>query len=440
MPVRNESIPGNTSEPSPDARTEIGLDWLIRLRWGASLGQFVTITLAQWMFGHLPLQRLYGLVLLLVVSNIGLKALRNRVRAPRLLCGAALTLDTLLLTGLLDAAGGPYNPFSVIYLVQITLSAVVLGPRWTWFLTALSVACYGLLFTSPAPLAGMENDLHLNIHLKGMWVALALAASLTAYFVVQLSKARDEREAEISVMRERIARHERLSSVATLAAGAAHELGTPLATIAVVSKELERLIRQLPEPYAATLMEDAGLIRSELERCRSILNQLAATAGQTGGEAPVEVTMEQLIDDVLGTVPEQDRSRITVSAEPRGAHVVRIPRNAVLQLTHNLIENALEASDKTVDIEVNVEASRMRIVVRDRGPGMSDEVMRRVGEPFFSTKPVGSGLGLGVFIARSLSEQMGGRLDLESRPGRGTSAVVEIEASRSLRKAEEVVE
>jgi two-component system sensor histidine kinase RegB len=187
-------------------------------------------------------------------------------------------------------------------------------------------------------------------------------------------------------------------------------------------------------------MEDAGLIRSELERCRSILNQLAATAGQTGGEAPVEVTMEQLIDDVLGTVPEQDRSRITVSAEPRGAHVVRIPRNAVLQLTHNLIENALEASDKTVDIEVNVEASRMRIVVRDRGPGMSDEVMRRVGEPFFSTKPVGSGLGLGVFIARSLSEQMGGRLDLESRPGRGTSAVVEIEASRSLRKAEEVVE
>ena len=228
-----------------DHRAEISLDWLIRLRWGALAGQVATIAVAWWLFhAPLPLERLAGFVLALLVSNLLLAWVRRAVAFPRALCGAALTLDTLLLTGLLHATGGASNPFSVLYLVYITLAAVVLGARWTWFLAALSVGCYGLLFAAFVPL---EHVAHLapgmQLHLQGMWVAFCVAAVLTAYFVVQMSTAIERRDAEMSAMRDRAARSERLASLTTLAAGAAHELGTPLATIAVAARELERSIR-----------------------------------------------------------------------------------------------------------------------------------------------------------------------------------------------------
>jgi two-component system sensor histidine kinase RegB len=414
--------------PQPaDHRARISLEWLVRLRWGAVVGQAATIGAAEVMFGHLPLGRLFAYVGVLAVTNLVLGMTKRRTASPRLVCGAVLTLDTLLLSGLLQAVGGAYNPFSILYLVHITLAAVVLGRRWTWFLAALSVACYGLLFAANPPGAAHgATDLH--IHLRGMWVAFVVAAGLTAYFVVQLSSAIEKRDAEIAEMRARVARHERLASVTTMAAGAAHELGTPLATIAVASQELERTVASLPESYRSRLAEDTGLIRAELARCRAILNRLSAEAGQPRGEAPVELRVDDVVDEVLEAVPAAQRPRIRVSVEHSGAPL-RLPRAALLQVTQNLVQNALEAGEGGIDFRFAASASGVQIVVSDRGPGMSREVLRRVGEPFFSTKPPGTGLGLGVFIARTLSEQMGGRFRLESEPGRGTIATVEIECA-----------
>jgi two-component system sensor histidine kinase RegB len=231
-------------------------------------------------------------------------------------------------------------------------------------------------------------------------------------------------------MRASVARHERLASVTTMAAGAAHELGTPLATIAVVSQELERTVASLSIAERAQLAEDVGLIRTELARCRSILNRLSAEAGQPRGEAPVELRVDDVVADVLEGVPAAQRSRIRVSTEHNGAPL-RLPRAALLQVTQNLVQNALEAGDGGVDFHFAVSAAGVQIVVSDRGVGMSRDVLKRVGEPFFSTKPPGTGLGLGVFIARTLSEQMGGRFRLESEPGRGTTAIVEIGSGAS---------
>lgn len=409
-----------------DLRAEISLDWLIRLRWGAFAGLVATIAVAGRAFdAPLPLPRLAGLVLALFVSNLLLGAARRTVAFPRALCGAALTLDTLILTGLLHATGGASNPFSVLYLVYITLAAVVLGARWTWFLAALSVGCYGLLFATHFP---VEHVGHLGpemrLHLQGMWVAFCVAAVLTAYFVVQMSKAIERRDAEMSAMRDRAARNERLASLTTLAAGAAHELGTPLATIAVVARELERSIRTLPGTQASALIEDAALIRSELDRCRAILDRLGAEVGQTPGEAPVELTAAEVLAAVVRSVPERERARLRTSAV--GEAAVRAPRNAVLQVTLNLLRNALDAGEGGVSLRIETGPAGLRVLVQDEGPGMPPEVLSRVGEPFFSTKAPGAGLGLGVFIARSLCEQMGGRLKLESSPGRGTTALVEI--------------
>ncbi|HZM49888.1 MAG TPA: sensor histidine kinase, partial [Vicinamibacteria bacterium] len=251
MSVAEGGVP--PAEPV-DHRAHISLDWLVRLRWGAVVGQAATIGAAEVLFGHLPLARLVSYVGALAATNLVLAVVKNRTSAPRLLCGAVLTLDTLLLSGLLHTVGGAYNPFSILYLVHITLAAVVLGRRWTWFLAALSVACYGLLFAANPP-AAAHAATDMRIHLQGMWVAFVVATALTAYFVVQLSSAIERRDAEIAEMRASVARHERLASVTTMAAGAAHELGTPLATIAVVSQELERTVASLSIAERAQLAE-----------------------------------------------------------------------------------------------------------------------------------------------------------------------------------------
>jgi two-component system, sensor histidine kinase RegB len=418
---------GGDSMRTLDHKGEITLDWLIRLRWGAVFGQAFTVAVARALLGtELPLARLVVLIAILAVSNALLAAFRSRLPSARGLCGAALTLDTLLLSGLLHATGGPYNPFGVLYLVHITLAAVVLGPRWTWFLAGLSVGCYGLLFFAHRPLEHLSHGgPEMSLHLQGMWVAFTVAAILTASFVVKLSSAIERRDAVMAEMRERAARNERLASVTTLAAGAAHELGTPLATIAVAAKELERSIRALSSAEAQVLIPDAVLIRSELDRCRAILDRLGTDSGQMPGEAPVELRVAELVASVTSPLSLEQRSRLQVSVPPE-ATLVRLPRAALLQVAQNLLRNALDGTVGPVSFSVELRASDLRLRVEDEGPGMSPEVLARVGEPFFSTKPPGQGLGLGVFIARTLAEQMGGRLTLESSPARGTTALVEI--------------
>ena len=411
-----------------DHRAAISLGWLIRLRWGAVAGQTVTIALALGVFhASLPLERLLVLVSALLVSNLLLVLAQRLAKAPRLLCGSALTLDALQLTGLLWATGGAANPFSVLYLVYITLAAVVLGGRWTWFLAALCVACYGLLFVTNVPLEHLGHlDSGMRLHLQGMWLAFCVAAVLTAYFVVQMSTSIERRDAEMAAMRERAARYERLASLTTLAAGAAHELGTPLATIAVAAKELEHSIQGLPDMRVHPLAEDAALIRSELDRCRAILDRMAGNAGQTRGEAPGVFAAAGLVADVVAAVPEAQRSRVVVSLY--GEERLCAPRGAVLQVIQNLLRNALDAGGERVDLSIQANAEGFVVLLKDDGPGMPPDVLARVGEPFFTTKGPGAGLGLGVFIAGSLCEQLGGRLTLESTPGLGTTARVEIPA------------
>ena len=199
-----------------------------------------------------------------------------------------------------------------------------------------------------------------------MWVAFTVAAVLTAYFVVKLSTALERREEAMAEMRERAARHERLAAVTTLAAGAAHELGTPLATIAVASRELERAIRALPESQGRSLIEDASLIRSELERCRAILSRLAADSGQRPGEAPEEVDVPKVVADIVRGVPPAHRDRLRVEV-PKPGRGPSVPQGALVQVAQSLLQNAFEAGGGPVTLSVQataVEARRAR-----RGPG-----------------------------------------------------------------------
>jgi two-component system, sensor histidine kinase RegB len=409
---------------TPDHRAEISLGWLVRLRWGAVVGQTTTIGLALVVFhAPLPLERLGGLVAALFGSNLGLVWARRFVKAPRPLCGAALSFDALQLTGLLWTTGGAANPFSVLYLVYITLAAVVLGARWTWSLAALCVACYGLLFVTHVPVEHLAHlDAGMQLHLQGMWLAFCVAAGLTAYFVVQMSTAIERSDRELAATRERAARSERLASLATLAAGAAHELGTPLATIAVAAKELERSIQGLPEARTHALLEDAVLIRSELDRCRDPRPPGGRRRGGAG-RRPHGVRRGGADGGRRGGSPRL-RSRVTIHLA--GEPMVHALRGALLQFIRNLVRNALDARAECVGVRLEATGSSLTVVVDDDGRGMPPDVLARVGEPFFTTKGRGAGLGLGVFLARSLCEQMGGRLILESTADVGTTARAEV--------------
>ncbi|HEY2513575.1 MAG TPA: histidine kinase dimerization/phospho-acceptor domain-containing protein, partial [Polyangiaceae bacterium] len=261
----------------------ITLRWLLRLRWWAFAGQTGTVLATSLVLGiALPRAPLGVLLGATALSNVALgRWMRTApVVSPRTVA-AVLVLDTLSLGGLLYFTGGPSNPFSVLFLVQITVAALVLGLRYTAAVVALSVFAYAFLFFDNVPLPGMEHAHHagtsaFSLHLQGMFVAFTLAASLIAYFVTRVSTALRERDLELAAAHRHAATNERLASLSTLAAGAAHELGTPLGTIAVASKELER--EAMAIQGAEALQDDARLIRQEVDRCRDIVQRMGAGA------------------------------------------------------------------------------------------------------------------------------------------------------------------
>jgi two-component system sensor histidine kinase RegB len=426
---------------SSSTRAHVSLRWLIAVRWGAAVGQVVVILWARFVLGLLlPLPSLFALSGIVALTNIvAARWPARRESAPPRVVGTLLAIDTLLLTAALALTGGPLNPFSFVYLVYITLAAVVLSAPWTWFLTVLAACGYGLLFfgaQGTVPHSADHAPMDMSSHLQGMWWAFVLSASLTAYFVVKLSSALEHRDRELAGMREQAARHERLASLTTLAAGAAHELSTPLGTIAVVTREMERALERLPPDAGAGLLADAHLIRDELQRCRAILDRMAAQAGEPTGEMPSAVSVRDLVSEALRALPADEASRVTVQASETIA-LLTVPGRGLVTALVSLLRNALDASDRAqpVTLAASADGDIVRLTIRDSGIGMTPDVLSRVGEPFFSTKPAGAGMGLGVFLTRALAERLGGVLRLESTPGAGTSAILELPASLSTARA-----
>ncbi len=414
----------------------IDLSWLLRLRWGAVVGQVAIILGAHFGLGMTQrLGPLFATIGVAAASNaaLGLWARRERLIRERLLW-AVMALDVVLLTVLLDLSGGPFNPFSALYLVHIALAAVVLRAGWTWGLTGLAIACFGALFVDHLwfPSRGSElssahhpqHHIHdVRMHLEGMWAAFALASVFIVYFVQRVTRALAAREAELVAARAAAARHEKLTALGTLAAGAAHELSTPLSTIAVVARELER---QLTRTGAeATALEDAQLIRQQVARCRDILTQMTLDAGASQGESMVELAPAAVVEEALEGLPERERVRTELDARTWEEREL-VPAHAFARAIRGVVKNALQASEPGTPVRLGLvrEAAGWRLTVEDSGAGMPAEVLARAGEPFFTTKAPGEGMGLGLFLTRAVLEQLGGGLVLRSTPGRGTTVVL----------------
>ncbi len=332
---------------------------------------------------------------------------------------AHLVIDVLALTALLYFTGGSTNPFAPLYLLPLVFAAAALPGAFAWGMSALTIACYSTLIFFYIPLGHGEHDAGtaFHLHVLGMWLAFVLSAGLVAHFAARMASTLRERDRLRAEMRERELRHERILALGTLAAGAAHELGTPLATMAVLVGEMERET----QPASRGLQ----VLREQIQRCKGILGRLSAAAGQTRAEGGTSVPVDDWLNELIAhwRVAHPD-TRLEYDAS--GA--VQAPRividETLTQAIDNLLDNAADASPERIEMTARWTERSMDIEIRDEGPGLGEDIREHIGEPFVTTKE--DGMGLGVFLARGTLERLGGRLELGGRVPRGTLAHVHL--------------
>lgn len=393
----------------PDAAPPVlSMVWLLRLRWAAVLGQMVTVLAVTGLLKvALPVGALLALIGITAASNYALcrrgagEGIRLRRRFERV-----LAFDTLTLTALLLLSGGMGNPFSSFYLVHVAMAAVALGRAAAWRMVLLSTGCLLTLYCTSCVRVDPIHIPH-DLHLSGMIVSAVLTAAAIASFAGHLHRSLQKREAELARLRLRAVQNERFAALATLAAGVAHELGSPLGTILVAAREIARLPAVQADESVA---EDVALIASETERCRALLGRLNAHSTAELGEPPVEFHLAEVFAALRLLLAPALAARLQIAPPPAAS--LFLPRAALVEALASLVRNAGDAAPGPVYLAAEQEGSRIFFRVRDCGPPLPPGVAEHIGEPFFTTKEPGRGMGLGIYLVRLLSERLGGSFSL----------------------------
>ncbi len=411
----------NLAHASPPSATPEHLRRLVVLRY--VLLSALGIALAAAQFGwnaQLPLRPVLATFAFLGLLNV-LAHARLRLRWPvsdAELFGNLLG-DVLGLTALLYLSGGSTNPLVSLYLLPLMIAATILPARYNWSLAVLAIACYSLLLFWYQPL-GEQHHHHaeaaaeFNLHVLGMWATFLVSAVLIAHFVASMAQSLRERDRLLALAREGALRNERIVALGTLAAGAAHELGTPLATMTLLADDMALRYAEQPD-----MRQDAADMQAQITHCKSIINALADSAGAARGESGCAQAADAFLDEVLA---KWLLMRPVVNVDCRWSGVTPAPcivvEQTLAQAVINLCNNAADASPSEVEIRGHGEADQVVIEIRDRGPGLSAEVARRAGEAFFSAKTP-AGMGVGLFLANATIERFGGTVRIFNREGGG---------------------
>lgn len=401
---------------------------LIWIRMIAVPGSAICLVLARQVYGlHISSERLMMIVGLLVLFNFGVW---YRHRASSSITDrqffVQLLVDLVALTSILYYSGGASNPFVFFYLLPMAISAAALPQRYTWMITGISAASYTMLmlFRVEVPeFINLHTRSSIDLHAMGMWVGFLVVSAIIAIFVSAMAVTVRERDQYLARLRESALRDERVVAVATLAAGAAHELSTPLATMAVVTGEIAR---EYPANAWPDLHRDLGILRDQINRCKEALSVISASAGVARAEFAERLRLDRFLHSAAAEVRRlRPGSVVTVDApSTQGTPPMLIAERTVRQALLNILHNAVDVSPTFVRLQYDWTSSMVTIGVRDRGGGLRagpPGSLERVG---VSTKQ--GGLGLGLFLSQAAISQAGGSLEAADNDEGGTTVWIRL--------------
>ncbi len=425
-----QPIPAQRESDDGDATGRKNMQQLIQLRWIAVLGQIGTILLVRYGFGiSLPmvfmLAVLAGLIGFNLLSMLRLRWLRRDVSNGELFL--ALLVDVATLTMQLYASGGATNPFIFLYLLQVVLAAVLLEAWSTWTILLVTAGCFVWLEFAGLPLV-MPPDYErgpLSLYIQGMLICFVLNAVLLVIFISRITRNRRERDARLADLRQRAAEGEHIVRMGLLASGAAHELGTPLATLSVILGDWRHMPVFKSDP---DLLDEITEMQTQVLRCKSIVSGILLSAGEARGESSEETTVHAFLDEL---VEEWRATRPVTGFDYHNAFGVDmdiVSDSALKQSLCNVLDNALEASRDWVGLQVSRDGESLILTVLDRGPGFSEEMLGRIGRPYHSTKGR-PGSGLGLFLVVNVARTLGGNLSARNRPHKGAEVTLTLPLS-----------
>ncbi|MGC4061329.1 MAG: ATP-binding protein [Aquabacterium sp.] len=411
---------------------------LIQMRWLAVAGQlFAIIAVVYGLRITLPIVEMTTLAAVLIMFNIA-SWQRYRLALPvsngELFAG--LLVDVAVLTGQLYYSGGSTNPFIFLYLLQVAVGSVLLRPRYTWAMVFVTSLCFialtqwhkPLVFTgSLSPVPSLNYD-------AGLLLCFLINVSLLVIFIGRIGHNLRQRDARLADLRQRAAEEEHIVRMGLLASGAAHELGTPLATLSVILGDWARMTPFAAEPE---LREEIEQMQIQVIRCKSIVTGILQSAGETRGDAPEETTLHDFLDELL----DAWRSTRPVKAlEFNRHHLPDLPiisDTALKQMIDNVLDNALEAAPQgLLRITASCEdGSTLILRVLDEGPGFTPQMLQRIGKPYESSKGRPGG-GLGLFLSVNVARTLGGSIAAHNRPEGGAEVVITLPLA-SLMPSEE---
>jgi two-component system sensor histidine kinase RegB len=414
--------------------TLLPLSQLLLLRWVVTaalpLGALAVYVAAGIWIAPLELSIFMGIAL--ISNGLGHLWARWSRSGISVLLQGTLVLDILLLSLFLSLYGGPANPFSVLFLVHIAVAAMMLSPRWLWSITALCWLGFGISFFVHRPIPELSGHHHgdaFSLHLYGMWFAFVVASSLVAHFVGKLSFALAEKNRIVQSLQIDIAHQQRLAALTTLAAGAAHELSTPLGTIlvaieSILEQKSKFTIEETPKTEdMGAIFDDAALIENEVKRCAAIIRRMSAGSGTATTDQQERFKWSEIKDQLLHLFGD-NILRIEDDLPPEKN--LYAPRAELISALTSLIKNGVEAQNNDsppilLSCEYQSDSNSFIFQVSDHGEGITPEHLPHIGEPFFTTKPAGKGLGLGLFLVRLFAMKLGGNFFVESKKGEGCS-------------------
>ena len=408
--------------------------WLLGLR-GAVFGLLlVTLPLSERLLGfHVH----YALALPAVLAVAAVNAaavLRARPDRPASRASVALGvgLDMVGIAAVLACAGGAANPFNALLLVHVALAASILPGGATFALTALAACLFAALFAVPSGACCPSHPEHgaFSTHLYGMWAAFVMSAGIIAYFVTRVRDALEARGREIARLRREAEQNARFYALGTLAAGTAHELGTPLGTIAVLSGEIAE---GSEDPVAR---RHATAIEAQVERCRRVITKMQGCGLPLAGAAERTEVVEAIERAVAAWRAAHPEARVSVRVGGAAGATVPLPPEEVEAALGALLDNALFAtraagSDEPIEVVVRPDGQGIAVAVEDGGTGVAEALRDRVGEPFLTTKAPGDGMGLGLYLVRRAVEAKGGKLEVGPRAPRGTRVVLSFSGGKA---------